>query len=82
MTDGLKNFIERFLGCLIRSHRNNFHWISELIAEIPCVKLLRVVIVADSRCTIERIREWRFNFDELLRVQIESEADLRVSGCR
>lgn len=82
VTDSLKDFIERLFCCLIRSHGNDLHGISQLIAEIPSIKFLGVVIVAERCRAVEGVCERRVDFNELFRVQVKGEADLCLSSSR
>lgn len=78
----LHDFLKRLIARCIRAHRVYSHWIRELIASIPSVKLLVVMIVAESSCCVEGICEDNFLVEKLSGVQVESESNFCAgSGC-
>lgn len=76
MPNCIQDLLKRFLGWLNCAHRYNPNWVCELIAEIPRVKFLVVMIVADRGCSVEGVREGRVDLCEFASVQIEAEANL------
>lgn len=47
VSDSTQDLLERLILCLIGAHRDDSHWISQLISQVPGVEFLAVVIITE-----------------------------------